>query len=98
MSKQPRKQRKALYNAPAHARGKHLSATLSKDLSPASDAWTTHQGPCPLEPQGSLCPLPQLVHSHPTSGRIWKECALDSPAFRGAERAREETTQGGGGF
>ena len=32
MSKQPRKQRKALYNAPAHARGKHLSATLSKDL------------------------------------------------------------------
>jgi large subunit ribosomal protein L24 len=34
MSKQPRKQRKALYNAPAHARGKHLSATLSKDLRP----------------------------------------------------------------
>ncbi|MGX8694736.1 MAG: 50S ribosomal protein L24 [Methanobrevibacter sp.] len=32
MSKQPRKQRKALYNAPAHARGKHLSATLSKEL------------------------------------------------------------------
>ena len=32
MSKQPRKQRKALYSAPAHARGKHLSATLSKDL------------------------------------------------------------------
>ena len=32
MSKQPRKQRKALYNAPAHARGKHLSAALSKDL------------------------------------------------------------------
>ena len=32
MSKQPRKQRKALYNAPAHARGKHMSATLSKDL------------------------------------------------------------------
>ena len=32
MSKQPRKQRKALYNAPAHTRGKHLSATLSKDL------------------------------------------------------------------
>ena len=32
MLKQPRKQRKALYNAPAHARGKHLSATLSKDL------------------------------------------------------------------
>lgn len=32
MSKQPRKQRKALYDAPAHARGKHLSATLSKEL------------------------------------------------------------------
>ena len=32
MSKQPRKQRKALYNAPVHARGKHLSASLSKDL------------------------------------------------------------------
>ena len=32
MSKQPRKQRKALYNAPAHARGKHLSATLSYEL------------------------------------------------------------------
>lgn len=32
MSKQPRKQRKALYNAPAHARRKHLSASLSKDL------------------------------------------------------------------
>lgn len=32
MSKQPRKQRKALYNAPAHKRGKHLSATLSHDL------------------------------------------------------------------
>ena len=32
MSIQPRKQRKALYNAPAHARGKHLSAALSKDL------------------------------------------------------------------
>ncbi|MDO5848779.1 MAG: 50S ribosomal protein L24 [Methanobrevibacter sp.] len=32
MSKQPRKQRKALYKAPAHKRGKHLSATLSKDL------------------------------------------------------------------
>lgn len=32
MSKQPRKQRKALYNAPAHKRGKHLSATLSKEL------------------------------------------------------------------
>ena len=32
MSIQPRKQRKARYNAPAHARGKYLSATLSKDL------------------------------------------------------------------
>ena len=32
MSIQPRKQRKARYTAPAHARGKHLSATLSKDL------------------------------------------------------------------
>ena len=32
MSKQPRKQRKALYNAPAHARGKHLSASLSPEL------------------------------------------------------------------
>ena len=32
MSKQPRKQRKALYNAPAHTRGKHLSATLSSNL------------------------------------------------------------------
>ena len=32
MSKQPRKQRKALYNAPAHARVKQLSASLSKDL------------------------------------------------------------------
>ena len=32
MSKQPRKQRKALYNAPAQARGKQLSASLSKDL------------------------------------------------------------------
>ncbi len=32
MSKQPRKQRKALYNAPAHKRGKQLSATLSKEL------------------------------------------------------------------
>ena len=32
MSKQPRKQRKALYNAPAHARGKYLSVSLSKDL------------------------------------------------------------------
>ena len=32
MSKQPRKQRKALYNAPAHTRGKYLSASLSKEL------------------------------------------------------------------
>ena len=32
MSKQPRKQRKARYTAPAHARGKYLSASLSKDL------------------------------------------------------------------
>ena len=32
MSKQPRKQRKALYNAPAHARGKYLSARLSNEL------------------------------------------------------------------
>ena len=32
MSKQPRKQRKARYNAPAHARVKYLSASLSKDL------------------------------------------------------------------
>ena len=32
MSKQPRKQRKALYNAPAHTRGKHLNVTLSKEL------------------------------------------------------------------
>ena len=32
MSKQPRKQRKALYNAPAHTRVKQLSASLSKDL------------------------------------------------------------------
>ena len=32
MSIQPRKQRKARYTAPAHARGKHLSAALSKDL------------------------------------------------------------------
>ena len=32
MSIQPRKQRKARYNAPAHARGKYLSASLSKDL------------------------------------------------------------------
>ena len=30
MSIQPRKQRKARYNAPAHARGKYLSASLSK--------------------------------------------------------------------
>ena len=32
MSKQPRKQRKALYNASAHTRGKRISSTLSKDL------------------------------------------------------------------
>ncbi|MDR0900937.1 MAG: 50S ribosomal protein L24 [Methanobrevibacter sp.] len=32
MSKQPRKQRKALYNAPLHARRKIMSVTLSKDL------------------------------------------------------------------
>lgn len=32
MSIQPRKQRKARYNAPAHARGKYLSASLSKEL------------------------------------------------------------------
>ena len=32
MSIQPRKQRKARYNAHAHARGKYLSASLSKDL------------------------------------------------------------------
>ena len=32
MSKQPRKQRKALYNAPAHARGKHLSGKAFRDL------------------------------------------------------------------
>jgi len=32
MSIQPRKQRKARYNAPAHARGKYLSASLSKAL------------------------------------------------------------------
>ncbi len=31
-SKQPRKQRKALYNAPLHARNKLMSAMLSKDL------------------------------------------------------------------
>ena len=32
MSKQPRKQRKALYNAPYHARRNLMSVTLSKDL------------------------------------------------------------------
>ncbi len=32
MSIQPRKQRKARYNTPAHARAKYLSASLSKDL------------------------------------------------------------------
>ena len=32
MSKQPRKQRKALYNAPLHARRKRMSVNLSKDL------------------------------------------------------------------
>jgi large subunit ribosomal protein L24 len=32
MSKQPRKQRKALYNAPMHARRNIMSVTLSKDL------------------------------------------------------------------
>jgi len=32
MSKQPRKQRKALYNAPLHSRRKIMSVTLSKDL------------------------------------------------------------------
>lgn len=32
MSKQPQKQRKALYNAPAHKRGKHLSSTLTREL------------------------------------------------------------------
>ena len=32
MSKQPRKQRKALYNAPLHARRKIMSVNLSKDL------------------------------------------------------------------
>ena len=32
MSIQPRKQRKARYNAPAHTRGKYLSASLSKEL------------------------------------------------------------------
>ena len=32
MSKQPRKQRKALYNDPLHKRRKRMSATLSPDL------------------------------------------------------------------
>lgn len=32
MSKQPRKQRKALYNAPLHLRHKSMSVSLSKDL------------------------------------------------------------------
>lgn len=32
MSKQPRKQRKALYNAPMHVRRNIMSVTLSKDL------------------------------------------------------------------
>lgn len=32
-STQPRKQRKARYNAPLHARGKFLNASLSSDLS-----------------------------------------------------------------
>ena len=32
MSIQPRKQRKARYQAPAHARGKYLSASVSKDI------------------------------------------------------------------
>lgn len=32
MSKQPRKQRKAIYNAPLHARNKFMCATLSKEL------------------------------------------------------------------
>ncbi|MEB3758180.1 MAG: 50S ribosomal protein L24 [Desulfurococcales archaeon] len=31
-SKQPRKQRKALYNAPLHLRQKQMSATLSREL------------------------------------------------------------------
>lgn len=31
-SKQPRKQRRALYNAPAHLRGKNLHANLSPEL------------------------------------------------------------------
>ena len=32
MSKQPRKQRKAIYNAPQHVRGKLMGVHLSKDL------------------------------------------------------------------
>ncbi|MDR2623074.1 MAG: 50S ribosomal protein L24 [Methanobrevibacter sp.] len=32
MSKQPRKQRKALYNAPLHTRRKRMAVNLSKDL------------------------------------------------------------------
>jgi large subunit ribosomal protein L24 len=32
MSKQPRKQRKALYTAPLHERRNHMSANLSKEL------------------------------------------------------------------
>ena len=32
MSKQPRKQRKSIYNAPQHARSKLMSVHLSKDL------------------------------------------------------------------
>jgi large subunit ribosomal protein L24 len=32
VSKQPRKQRKALYNAPLHSRRKIMSVSLSKDL------------------------------------------------------------------
>lgn len=32
MSIQPRKQRKARYNAPAHARGKYVSASVSKEI------------------------------------------------------------------
>ncbi len=32
MSKQPRKQRKARYNAPLHIRHKYMSAALSQDL------------------------------------------------------------------
>ncbi len=32
MSKQPRKQRKALYEAPLHKRNARMAATLSKDL------------------------------------------------------------------